>query len=122
MLQRLRPRRRRKALDAAAFDEAEFDETAHNEATFDAADEDARRKAAFVGAAPGGPARPGRRASADRRARVVTDPAHDLKKSLTELMHDLRRAAEPQPPARYAQRSYGRAGERVLSPSLQPAE
>jgi hypothetical protein len=122
MLQRLRPRRRRKALDAAAFDEAEFDETAHDQATFDAADEDARRKAAFVGAAPGGSARPGRRASADRRARVVTDPAHDLKKSLTELMYDLRRAAEPQPPARYAQRSYGRAGERVSSPSLQPAE
>jgi len=127
MLRRLGLRRRTKAFaaanfDAAAFDEAEFDETAHDEASFDAADDDARRTAAFVGAVPGGPARPGRRASADRRARSVTDPAHDLKKSLTELMHDLRRAAEPEAPARYAQRSYGRAGQRVLSPSLQPAE
>jgi hypothetical protein len=52
----------------------------------------------------------------------VTDPAHDLKKSLTELMHDLRRAAEPEEPARYARRSDSRAGARVLSPSLQPAE
>ena len=68
------------------------------------------------------PALSGRRTGADLRSRKVTDPAHDLKKSLTELMHDLRRAAEPEEPARPARRSHDRADERVLSPSLQPVE
>ena len=126
MLERLRPRRRRTlaAADAdAAFDQAEFDEAAFEETAFDAVHEAAHDEEAFVGAAPPiSPALSGRRAGADWRSRKVTDPAHDLKKSLTELMHDLRRAAEPEDPARYARRSDSRAGERVLSPSLQPAE
>jgi hypothetical protein len=132
MVERLRPRRRREAFaatdfDAAAFDEAEFDEAplrvaALDEGAFDAY-EHAHDEAAFAGAAPPiGPALSGRRARTDRRARAVTDPAHDLKRSLTELMHDLRRAAEPEQPVRHARRSYDRADERVLSPSLQPAE
>ncbi len=119
MLERLRPRRRRKAqatanVHAAAFDEAEFDEAAF---------EASRDEDAFAGAAPLiSPAFSRRHGGADWRAGRVTDPAQDLRKSLTELMHDLRRAAEPEEPARYAQRSTNRAGERVLSPSLQPAE
>lgn len=128
MLERLRPRRRRQALaaahvDAAAFDQAEFDEAAFDEAAFEEADEAARHEEAFIGAAPPiSPAFLGRRAGADSRTRRVTDPAQDLKKSLTELMRDLRRAAEPEEPARYGRRSHDRADERVMSPSLQPAE
>jgi hypothetical protein len=37
-------------------------------------------------------------------------------------MHDLRRAAEPREPDRYAERVYDRADDRAFSPSLQPAE
>jgi hypothetical protein len=126
MLERLRPRRRPTLAAAdvdAAFDQAEFDEAAFEETAFDEVHEAARDEEAFVSAAPPiSPALSGRRAGADWRSRKVTDPAHDLKKSLTELMHDLRRAAEPEEPARYARRSDSRAGERVLSPSLQPAE
>lgn len=126
MLERLRPRRRHALAAAdvdAAFDQAEFDEAAFDDTAFDAVHEAARDEEAFVGAAPPiSPALSGRRAGADWHSRKVTDPAHDLKKSLTELMHDLRRAAEPEEPARYARLSDSRAGERVLSPSLQPAE
>ena len=127
MLERLRARRRGKALamtevETAPFDQAEFDEAAYDEGAFDDADEGAHREAAFVDAPPVSPAPSRRRASPDWRTHAVTDPAHDLKKSLTELMRDLRRAAEPEEPAGYAQQPYERAGERVLSPSLQPAE
>ena len=84
---------------------------------------DAFDEAMFVGSAPPlSPAISRRRAGADWREREPTDPAQDLKKSLAELMHDLRRAAEPQEPARYAERVYDRADERAFSPSLQPAE
>jgi hypothetical protein len=119
-------RRRREAFseehfDEASFDEAEFGEAALDETIFE--EDEAREPAAFVGRAPPiSPAPSGRRAGADWRARTPTDPAQDLKKSLTELMHDLRRAAGPDETARYAQRSDYRGDERVLSPSLQPAE
>jgi len=79
--------------------------------------------AAFVASAP--PLNPGtsrQRVDADWHERTPTDPAQDLKTSLAELMHDLRRAAEPIESARYAERLYDRADERAFSPSLQPAE
>jgi len=115
MAEGLLQRRRREAFseehfDEASFDEAEFGEAALDETIFE--EDEAREPAAFVGRAP----------PADWRARTPTDPAQDLKKSLTELMHDLRRAAGPDETARYAQRSDYRGDERVLSPSLQPAE
>jgi hypothetical protein len=85
---------------------------------------DTFEEAAFVGSAPPlSPAVSRRRAGPDWRERAPTDPAQDLKTSLAELMHDLRRAAEPGgDPARYVQRAYDRADERAFSPSLQPAE
>jgi hypothetical protein len=77
----------------------------------------------FVGSAPPlSPATSRRRAGPDWRERAPTDPAQDLKTSLAELMHDLRRAAEPREPDRYAERVYDRADDRAFSPSLQPAE
>jgi hypothetical protein len=126
MAQGLLRRRRREAFfeehfDEASFDEAEFDEAAFDEAIFE--EDGACEPAALVGSAPPiSPALSGRRADADWRTRTPTDPAQDLKRSLTELMHDLRRAAGPDETARYAQRSHDRGDERVLSPSLQPAE
>jgi hypothetical protein len=119
-------RRRREAFSEEEFDEASFDETEFDEAAFDEAvfeEDEAREPAALVGSAPPiSPPLAGRRAGADWHARTPTDPAQDLKKSLTELMHDLRRAAGPDETARYTQRSDYRGDERVLSPSLQPAE
>jgi hypothetical protein len=126
MAQGLLRRRRREAFseehfDEASFDEAEFDEAAFDEAIFE--EDEACEPAALVGSAPPiSPALSGRRADADWRARTPTDPAQDLKRSLTELMHDLRRAAGPDETARYERRSHDRGDERVLSPSLQPAE
>jgi hypothetical protein len=126
MAEGLLRRRRREAFseehfDEASFDEAEFDEAAFGEAIFE--EDEAREPAGFVGSAPPiSPALSGRRADADWRGRTPTDPAQDLKRSLTELMHDLRRAAGPDETARCAQRSHYRGDERVLSPSLQPAE
>ena len=84
---------------------------------------DAFDEAMFVGSAPPlSPATSRRRAGPDWRERAPTDPAQDLKTSLAELMHDLRRAAEPREPDRYAERVYDRADDRAFSPSLQPAE
>jgi hypothetical protein len=131
MAEGLLRRRRREAFseehfDEASFDEAEFDEAEFGEAAFDETvfeEDEAREPAAFVGPAPPiSPALSGRRAGADWRARTPTDPAQDLRKSLTELMRDLRRAAGPDETVRYAQRLDYRGDERVLSPSLQPAE
>ena len=66
---------------------------------------DAFDEAMFVGSAPPlSPATSRRRAGPDWRERAPTDPAQDLKTSLAELMHDLRRAAEPREPDRYAER------------------
>jgi hypothetical protein len=80
-------------------------------------------EAAFVGSAPPlSPATTSRRVGSDWRERAPTDPAQDLKTSLAELMRDLRRAAEPDEPARYAERAFDRADDRAFSPSLQPAE
>jgi hypothetical protein len=84
---------------------------------------DAFDEAGFVASAP--PLSPGvsrRHVGSDWRERSPTDPAQDLKTSLAELMHDLRRAAEADEPARDAERLYDRADERAFSPSLQPAE
>jgi hypothetical protein len=126
MAEGLLARRRREAFSEEHFDEASFDEAEHDEAAFDEAmfeEDEAREPAGFVGSAPPiSPALSGRRAGADWRARTPTDPAQDLRRSLTELMHDLRRAAGPDETANYAQRSDYRGDERVLSPSLQPAE
>jgi hypothetical protein len=84
---------------------------------------DAFDEAMFVGSAPPlSPATSRRRAGPDWRERAPTDPAQDLKTSLAELMHDLRRAVEPHEPDRYAERVYDRADDRAFSPSLQPAE
>jgi hypothetical protein len=90
---------------------------------------DAFEDTAFVGSAPPlSPAVSSRRAGPDWRERAPTDPAQDLKTSLAELMRDLRRADEPDEPARHAERShyaerlYDRADDRAFSPSLQPAE
>jgi hypothetical protein len=84
---------------------------------------DAFDQAAFIGSAPPlSPAASGRRVGPDWRERAPTDPAQDLKTSLAELMRDLRRAAEPGEPARYAEQLYDRADDRAFSPSLQPAE
>jgi hypothetical protein len=84
---------------------------------------DAFDEAMFVGSAPPlSPATSRRRAGPDWRERAPTDPAQDLKTSLAELMHDLRRAAEPHEPDRYAERVYDRADDRAFSPSLHPAE
>jgi hypothetical protein len=120
MAEGLRRRRRREAFSEEELDEASFNETEFDEAAFDEAiyEEDEAREPA----PPISPALAGRRAGADWRARTPTDPAQDLKRSLTELMHDLRRAAGPDDTARHAQRSDYRGDERVLSPSLQPAE
>jgi len=68
------------------------------------------------------PAAPRRRAAPDWRARTPTDPAQDLKTSLAELMRDLRSAAEPEEPVRYAERSRDRVGERAFEPFLEAAE
>ena len=126
MAEGLRRRGRRQVFTEEEFDEASFDEAEHDEAAFDEAmfeEDEAREPAAFVGSAPPiSPALSGRRTDADWRTRTLTDPAQDLRKSLTELMHDLRRAAEPDEAARDAQRSQYRGDERILSPSLQPAE
>jgi hypothetical protein len=67
-------------------------------------------------------AAPRRRAAPDLQARTPTDPAQDLKASLAELMRDLRSAAEPEEPARYAERSHDRVGERTFEPFLEAAE
>jgi hypothetical protein len=96
MVNRLRPRRR------LAFDEAVF------------AEPDAPPLVR--------PAAPRRRAAPDWQARTPTDPAHDLKTSLAELMRDLRSAAEPEEPVRYAERSRDRVGERAFEPFLEAAE
>jgi hypothetical protein len=125
---RVRPRRRREAFTPADFaapaldDEAEFDQAAFDEPAYSEPDEPVRHAASVGAAPPVSPALSGRRARADWRERTPTDPAHDLKSSLMELMHDLRRAAESEEPDRYAQRSHDRAGTRVSSPTLQPAE
>jgi hypothetical protein len=84
---------------------------------------DAFDEAAFVASAPPlSPTVSRPHIGSDWRERTPTDPAQDLKTSLAELMHDLRRAAEPDEPARYAEPTYDRADDRALSPSLQPAE
>ena len=84
---------------------------------------DRSEEAAFVASAPPlSPAASRRPVRSDWRERTPTDPAQDLKTSLAELMRDLRRAAEPDEPARYAERLYDRADDRAFSPSLQPAE
>jgi hypothetical protein len=80
-------------------------------------------EASFVASAPPlSPAVSRRNVGSDWRERTPTDPAQDLKTSLAELMRDLRRAAEADEPARYAERTYDRADDRAFSPSLQPAE
>jgi hypothetical protein len=70
------------------------------------------RRRAAIGEAEFAEPEPGpvirRRTEPDRDARVLTDPAQDLKASLSELMRDLRRAGEPDaPPRRAAARSGG---------------
>ena len=65
------------------------------------------------------PAAPNRRGASDR---TPTDPAQDLKASLAELMRDLRSAAEPEEPVRYAERPRDRIGERTFEPFLEAAE
>jgi hypothetical protein len=55
-----------------------------------------------------------RRAASDRNAQALTDPAQDLKARLSELMGDLRRAGEPDAPARRAaERSDGLMQDRL---------
>jgi hypothetical protein len=55
-----------------------------------------------------------RRAASDRNAQALTDPAQDLKASLSELMGDLRRAGGPDAPARRAaERSDGLVQDRL---------
>jgi hypothetical protein len=80
-------------------------------------------EANFVPSAPPlSPAASRRHVGSDWRECTPTDPAQDLKTSLAELMRDLRRAAEPDEPARYEERVFDRADDRAFSPSLQPAE
>ena len=81
-----------------------------------------RRRAAFDEFFVARSAAAARRISPDWRARTPTDPAHDLKTSLAELMRDLRRAAEPSEPVWHAERWPDRASDGDLRPFLQAAE